>query len=125
MFPSHSLQQAVLAAQLATSLDDYEAGVARLIEGRWDPELYRLVSDHFDRMQQYASDLPALSFSWTELLISRVELLHALWSFRAPARINGRVVALHERHKVRVAEVRRNCHQYVERSRAAAAAPPA
>lgn len=113
MFPSHSPQQAVIAQQLANGLADYAAGMARLLEGRWDPELYRVLSDHFDGMQQQAGALPRLSASWTELLISRVELLHALWSPTAPTRVDGRVIALYERHKVLVEEVRGKCDEYV------------
>ena len=121
MVPSHSPQQAAIAQQIANGLADYEAGMARLLGGRWDPELYRVMSDHFDRMQQQASALPRLSAAWTELLISRVELLHALWTPATPTRVDGLVVALHERHKAVIARVRDKCIEHVRSESVAAA----
>lgn len=121
MYPSHSPQQAVIAEQLANGLADYEAGMACLLGRQWDPELYRAMSDRFDLMQQYASALPRLSASWTELLISRTELLDAMWSLRTPTRVDGRVEAMLARHKMLIAQVRARCADYVA---PAAAQPP-
>jgi hypothetical protein len=64
-------------------------------------------------MQMQATLLPKLSASWTELLITRVELTQALWTLSAPARVNGKVVAYHARHAVQIEEVRRQCREYV------------
>jgi hypothetical protein len=113
MFPSHSPQQAAIASQLRTELADYERGLRRLLENRWDPDLYRALSDQFDRIQMFAESLPRLASTWTELLISRVDLMHALWTVRAPTRIDGRVVAFHARHKVMIEGARNKCAQYV------------
>ncbi|HEX2548144.1 MAG TPA: hypothetical protein VHL79_24880, partial [Ramlibacter sp.] len=107
---------------LASGLADYEDGLSRLLGQHWDPELYRTLSDRFDLMQQYASALPRLSASWTELLISRTELLHAMWSLRTPTRVDGRVEAMLARHKVLIAQVRAQCGEYAAR---AARAPTA
>src|SRR4051812_39884044 len=113
MFPTHTSQQSVIASQLAAELADYELGLAELLEDRWDPELYRTLSDQFDRMQMYASALPRLSLVWTELLISRVELTHALWSLRTPSRIDGKVTAMYAQHRMRIQEAIARCLRYV------------
>ena len=107
MLPSHSPQQAALAAQLADELGEYGAGMDRLLD-RWDPQLYRDLCERFDRMQLYVDALPRLSTSFTELLISRVELLHATWGDQ-PARI----VAKHACRQVLVREVMRKAMQYM------------
>ena len=112
MVPSHSPQQAVLAAQLADELGEYGTGMDRLLD-RWDPRLYRDLSECFDRMQMYADALPRLSSSFTELLICRVELLHALWG-GSPTR----VAAKHACHQVLVREVMRKAMPYVAGSQA-------
>lgn len=111
---THSPEQAALASGLVRKLTDYEQGLRDLLLHRWDPELYRQLSDRFDEMQMEATLLPKLGASWTELLITRVDLMHALWTLTAPSRINGRVVALHARHKVLIEEMRSKCREYVE-----------
>ena len=110
---SHSPEQATIASELARQLTAYEDGLRDLLQGRWDPELYRALSDRFDAMQMQATLLPKLAASWTELLITRVELTHALWALSSPTRLNGKVVAYHARHKVLIEEVRRKCREYV------------
>lgn len=117
MFPTHSPEQAAIAAQLLEELAQYDKGLRELLERRWDPDLYSALSDRFDRMQMQAGLLPALAVSWTELLITRVELAHALWAVRAPSRFAGRVAACHARHEAVLAEVQRKCLPYVERTR--------
>jgi hypothetical protein len=108
---SHSSEQAAIAAELDHQLAAYGAGLRVLLHGPWDPELYRQLSDLFDRMQMAASLLPKVS--WTELLITRVELTHALWTLSTPSRINGKVVAFHARHQALISEVRRQCEEYL------------
>jgi hypothetical protein len=130
MFPSHSRQQGAIASQLVADLADYEAGLRCLLQQRWDPELYRALSDQFDRMELLAAALPQLAGSWSELLISRVELTMALWTLRVPSRVNGRVEALHALHCSHVGAVLRDCVEYMVRPPQAAAAsaeapPPA
>jgi hypothetical protein len=110
---SHSPEQAAIASELERDLTTYEDKLRDLLQRRWDPELYREVSDQFDRMQMHATSLPKLAASWTELLITRVDLTHALWTLTSPTRINGKVVALHARHKVLIEEVRGKCREYV------------
>jgi hypothetical protein len=110
---SHSPEQAAIAAQLDTALGTYEIDLTELLQRRWDPELYRRLSDQFDAMQMQATLLPKLANSWTELLITRVDLTHALWALSSPSRINGKVVAFHTRHRVLIEDVRRKCREYV------------
>lgn len=110
----HSLEQAAIARQLADALAGYERALDGLLLQHWDPELYRSLSDAFDRMQELAGALPQLTYAWTELLISRVELTHALWTQPTPARIDGRVVAVHERHRKLIEQLRDGCLAYAE-----------
>lgn len=117
MFPTHSPEQVAIASQLLKELSDYEEGLHLLLQRRWDPDLYRTLSDRFDRMQMQASSLPALGASWTELLITRVELAHALWTVKAPGRSGGRVDDCQDRHAGVIAEVRRKCLAYLDRGR--------
>jgi hypothetical protein len=117
MMISHSPEQAAIATLLAEELAAYDRKLGELLHGGWDPAVYRSLSDQFDRMQMMAQALPLLSSSWTELLISRVDLTHALWSLSTPTRFNGRVRAYHAQHTELVEEVRRKCLRYL--------APPA
>lgn len=123
MFPSHSPQQAVIASQLAVELAAYDQGLGALLQERWDPEAYRELCDAFDRMQMQAQALPRMAGAWTELLISRVELTQALWSRRTPARLDGRVVALHAQHRARLQDVLRRCARFLPAQPAAFTAP--
>jgi hypothetical protein len=107
MFPTHSPQQASIAAQLRDELLAYGAGMDRFV-AQWDMQLYRELCDRFDRIQMYAEALPRLSASFTELLISRVELLHALWDG-----VPARVVAKHAAHAQRVRELLHKLERYV------------
>jgi hypothetical protein len=122
---SHSPEQIAIAQQIIEELGAYQSGLRGLIERRWDPELYRDLSDRFDRIQMYAEALPQLAGIWTELLITRVELTHALWTVRAPTRINGRVVAFHARHSVLISEMRASCAEYLQAIRPLSWAPRA
>lgn len=108
----HSPEQLAAAAELARELQEYEARLRELLR-RWDPDLYRALSDQFDRMQMLAQSLPRLSFAWTELLITRAELTHALWSLTAPSRLNGRVIACHAQHAAVLERALRECREYV------------
>jgi hypothetical protein len=110
---SHSPEQAATASELVAELTEYEGGLRNLLLQRWDPELYRHLSDQFDQMQMQATLLPRLAAGWSELLITRIDLMHALWALTSPTRCNGKVVALHARHKVLIEEVRGKCLHYV------------
>lgn len=124
MLPSHSAEQAAIATQLAADLVSYREGLRQLLQRHWDPELYRALSEQFDRMQMLAAALPRLSVAWTEVLISRAELMHALWNLRTPTRINGRVEALHAQHGQRVDELLASCARYTVAAEAPAAVAP-
>lgn len=110
---SHSPEQAAIASELQRQLTAYEDGLRELLQRHWDPGLYRRLSDLFDAMQMQATLLPKLAACWTELLITRVDLMHALWTPPLPSRMNGKVVAFHAKHKVLIEEVRRKCGEYV------------
>jgi hypothetical protein len=112
MFPSHLPEQRAIATQLVDELEAYEDDLRGLVERRWDPERAGSLSMRFDRLQLYAGALPLVTSCWTELLISRVELVHALWSVSSPSRLGGKVRTCYARHQLRIAEVRRQCQQY-------------
>lgn len=120
MFPSHLPEQRAIASQFVDELAAYEDDLRGLVERRWDPELAAGLSARFERLQKYSGALPAITKSWTELLISRVELVHALWSISSPSRLGGKVRASYAQHKLRIAEVRRQCGQYEAAARLAA-----
>ena len=109
MFPSHLPERRAIASQLVEELGAYEEDLRGLVERRWDPELAGGLSARFDRLQMYAAALPTVTQSWTELLISRVDLVHALWSVSSPSRISGKVRTCYARHQLRIAELRRQC----------------
>jgi hypothetical protein len=113
LFPSHSPEQLAVARTLADELARYSAGLNTLLDRRWDPALYRELSDQFDRMQMHAQALPQLVRCWSELLVSRVELTRALWESRSPSRSDGRLVALHARHQQLIQELRGICRRYL------------
>ena len=113
MYP-HSAEQAANASQLASELQDYDQKLAELLQSRWDPQLYRELSDLFDRMHMHAQCLPGLSALWSELLMSRIDLTHALWSIRVPSRINGRVIAYHAQHRALIRQALEQCTEYVQ-----------
>lgn len=125
MFPSHSPQQRVIASQLAAELEEYDRGLLELLEQRWDPELYRSLSDRFDRIEMLTNALPRLAGTWTEFLISRVDLTHALWSVRTPSRSSGKVVAVHAQHRAFVQQLLRLCSAYTQPPEVNAGAPAA
>jgi hypothetical protein len=112
MHPLHSPAQLAIASQLAAALQAYDEGLERLLQRGWDSDLYRSLSDQFDSMQMWAASLPRLGGGWSELLITRVELTHALWCHRTPSRIDGRVVALHAQHREVIREVLSRCREY-------------
>jgi hypothetical protein len=110
---------------LAAELEDYARGLVELLQRRWDPELYRSLSDRFDRIEMYVNALPALAGAWTDFLISRVELTHALWSVRTPSRINGKVEAMHAQHRALIEDLARKCDAYMARGTLRADTPAA
>jgi hypothetical protein len=112
MFPSHSPEQAAIAAQLSLDLAEYDEGIRRVVRGQWEPAFYRHLADQFDRMQMQAGMLPSLAGTWSELLISRVELTHALWS-AGPTDGKARIVSCHARHRLLIARAQRECMGYV------------
>lgn len=112
----HSPEQEAIAADLGRRLEAYAAGWRHLLRGGWDAESYRALCSEFDAIQLQVEALPGLSVGWTELLISRVELVHALWSLSTPSRINGRVLACHAQHELLVERLRRQCAGFLEQA---------
>jgi hypothetical protein len=108
----HSRGQSAIATHLAAELAAYDAGLRELLQGGWSPELYRALSDRFDRMQMEVEALPLLASAWQDLLLTRLDLVQALWRLTLPARVNGKVVALHARHCLCIRELQRQCLQY-------------
>jgi hypothetical protein len=112
MMPSHSPQQSAIASELAVELAEYEAGLHRLLRERWEPALYRELSDRFDRMQMYAAALPQVAVSFSELLISRVELMQTLWGTPGLPP-DSSMAARYAQHQTLVREVMRKCVRYL------------
>lgn len=113
MMLSHSPEQAAIATQLLAQLDAYDQELLALVERRRDPELARVLADRFDRIELYVPALPQVAAIWTEFLISRVELVQALWTISSPSRVSGKLRALHVEHREQLGELRRRCAVYV------------
>jgi hypothetical protein len=113
MIPSHAAEQAAIATQLLDALDKYERDIGVLVTAGLDAQVAQDVAQQFDRMRLYASSLPALSVTWVELLISRFDMTHAMWSNHRGGTTN-RVAKLYEYHRGILAEARRKCHAYID-----------
>jgi hypothetical protein len=81
MSASQAPALSAIAFQLVAALQAYEEDVERLLQSRFDPEVYRRTSGRMDEMRRYAAAMPRLSSVWVEVLIRHFELTHAL--FRA------------------------------------------
>lgn len=97
-----------IAAQLLGELDRYERDLEALVDKRWDPALNERSAAAADAIRLCAQACgQAVSVPFTEFLISRAELCHALWSVRSPSRIGGRARALYTEHKAAIGSLRR------------------
>lgn len=108
----HSAEQAAIASQLLGALDQYDKDLSLLVTHGLDPELAQQVSERFDLMRMYSTALPALSVTWVELLISRFDMTHAMWSNRNGG-TSHRVAKLYEYHRSVIAEARAKCRAYL------------
>jgi hypothetical protein len=112
MFPSHSPQQSAIARQLVNELAEYDAGMHRLLHERWQAGLFRELSERFDRMQMVAAALPTVTTSFSELLITRVELMQTLWGTPGLPP-DSSMAARYAQHQALVREVMRKCLRYL------------
>jgi hypothetical protein len=108
MSASQNLALSAIAFQFAATLENYQADVAGLLEGPFDPECYRRVSGHVDRMRMYAAALPPVSVAWVEVLIRHFELTHGLWRLqRDPGAVD--LPQLHAQLEQAVQRLSRKC----------------
>ncbi|MBC5763319.1 hypothetical protein [Ramlibacter albus] len=108
MIPSHKAEQAAIARQLLEALARYDRDLSLLVARGLDAELAQRVSEQFDLMRSYSTALPTLSVTWVELLISRFDMTHAMWSNRNGGTTH-RVAKLHAYHRSIIDEARRKC----------------
>lgn len=118
---SSSTEQSAVP-ELARELREYERLLATLLQEPGDAALHGELSERFGRMQLQAQLLPGLTVTWTELLVSRADLLHALWSEAVPARGGAHVAACHARHRALIEQMVRACTRDTEQ--AAGRSPP-
>ena len=78
-------QQPTSFSELLATLDRYEEALQLLMLSGWDTGAYTSASMEFDQLSFDASFFPLLRVSWMEVLISRHELMHSLWSNRDEA----------------------------------------
>jgi hypothetical protein len=102
-----------IAFQLAATLEAYEQDVAGLlrVKGSPDPELYRRISGHIDRMRMYAASLPPVSVAWVEVLIRHFELMHGLWRAQHDPAQHDTLAASREQLTASVRRLSRCCVQ--------------
>jgi hypothetical protein len=81
MSASQAQALSAIAFQFAAALQAYEEDVERLLQSRFDPEVYQRTSARMDEMRMYAAAIPTVSGAWVEVLIRHFEFTHAL--FRA------------------------------------------
>jgi len=109
MFPSHQAEQRAITFQLTAALDAYEHDLQALFDTPSEAAIYQRLAQHFDQMQMYAASLPQLSVSWVALMISRAELMHALWRDAQDAGAHADGALLLEQHRDAVDALRRRC----------------
>lgn len=69
-----------IAQQLLEELDTYQRLLAEFESSRWDAGRALTLAEQADRVQLCAQTLPRIAVSYTEFLISRAELSHALFT---------------------------------------------
>jgi hypothetical protein len=100
MFTPPAIDTRMAAAQLRATLERYEQQLALLVAKGYEAHLYSRMSRRFDEMRGSAAALPQLSVPWVTLLISRVELTHALYLAH-----NGNASAVERQFTVHTAAV--------------------
>ena len=88
-------QQPASFSELLATLDRYQEALQLLMLSGWDTGAYTAASMEFDQLSFDATSFPLLGVSWMEVLISRHELMHWLWSNRDQREISvvGRAAA--------------------------------
>jgi hypothetical protein len=82
MLPSHNRERSAATFQLLALLDRYEQDTAELID-TCSPELYVRWGNDFEEMRLIALSVLDLHVPWLHVLISRAELVHAMWQLSA------------------------------------------
>jgi len=82
MLPSHLPERSAAAFQLLALLDRYEQDTAELLDSCL-PDLYARWSKDFEDMRLIALSVLDLHIPWLHVLISRAELVHAMWQLSA------------------------------------------
>ena len=113
MARSHAFELAAAAAAALERLDLYQACLGELLGSPDDTTLYRSNSDHFEAMRALTASLPHVRICWVDVLISRVELLDAVWRTKAGQDADGGFARLHERHLDALGCFRRHCWDYI------------
>lgn len=99
-----------IAEQMLGELDAYELLLARLVGDPRNPELMQLLSEQTDRIYLCGQTVPRIAVSFTEFLVTRAELTHALWAGNA-ARAGEPAETLHLEHLAAIELLRRACRR--------------
>lgn len=113
MSKGHSIELAAAAAAALERLDLYHDCLDELLRSPDDTSLYRRNSDHFEAMRGLTATLPHVRICWVDVLISRVELLDAVWRTKAGQDADRVFAGLHERHLEALRCFRRHCWDYI------------
>lgn len=100
----------VVVQAIAEQMLRYERLLSRLVQEPRDPELLQLLAEQTERVYICGQTLPRVAVSFTEFLVSRAELTHALWTANA-ARPGDNATTLHQEHVAALELLRRACRR--------------
>jgi hypothetical protein len=79
MLPGHTREISAAAFHLLALLERYEQDTASLLGSSWSPDVHARWANDFEQMRLVALTVGDLHVPWLHLLISRAELVHAVW----------------------------------------------
>ena len=101
--------QGPIATRALQVLADYERAASALLAEGPASQAYRQGSRLFEDLQGLASDLPHARVAWVEVLISRFEFTHALWTAGSEHAARDSARALGLVHLAALARFREKC----------------
>jgi hypothetical protein len=113
MSASQAPALSAIAFQFAAALQAYEEDLERLLQSRFDPEVYQRTSVRMDEMRMYAAAIPTVSGPWVEVLIRHFEFTHALFRIHQQRADESDLPRLHEQLRHAIERLSQRCLQLV------------
>jgi predicted component of type VI protein secretion system len=99
-----------IAEQMLRELDAYEQLLGSLSREGWSPQLLEQLASQADGIYRCGQSLPRLAVSFTEFLITRTDLVQALWSDARPqAALSAQAAGVFDEHVAATARLRQAC----------------